>query len=111
MLLTLMFISSWLMLFFDVGMKVLDRVLTSLGLRGCFRHAYFEYHAHVRLRFKLASGLAAWTGIPQGCPLSMMFIVPFYLPRCNYLGAQEGMQPQLYADYLKCVSWCASACC
>ena len=28
-----------------------DRVLSSLGLPGWFRHAYFEYHAHVRLRF------------------------------------------------------------
>ena len=40
----------------------------SLGLPGWFRHAYFEYHAHVRLRFKLASGLGEpWTrdgGIP-----------------------------------------------
>ena len=36
---------------------ILDRVLSSLGLPGWFRHAYFEYHAHVRLRFKLASGL------------------------------------------------------
>ena len=33
-----------------------------LGLPGWFRHAYFEYHAHVRLRFKLASGLGEpWT--------------------------------------------------
>ena len=28
-----------------------------LGLPGWFRHAYFEYHAHVRLRFKQAPGL------------------------------------------------------
>ena len=60
-----------------------------LGLPGWFRHAYFEYHAHVRLRFRLASGLGqAWTrdgGIPQGCPLSMMFIVALYLPWCRYL--------------------------
>ena len=51
-----------------------------------FRHAYFEYHAHVRLRFKLASGLGEpWTrdgGVPPGCPLSMMFIVALYLPWC-----------------------------
>ena len=57
-------------------------------------HAYFEYHAHVRLRFKLASGLGEpWTrdgGIPQGCPLSMMFIVALYLPWCRYLSAHEG---------------------
>ena len=38
------------------------------------------------MRFKLASGLGEpWTrdgGIPQGCPLSMMFIVALYLPWC-----------------------------
>ena len=37
----------------------LDRVLSGLGLPGWFRHAYFEFHAHVRLRLKLASGLVA----------------------------------------------------
>ena len=51
---------------------VLDSVLSSLGLPGWFRYAYFEYHAHVRLRFKLAAGLGEpWTrdgGIPQGFP-------------------------------------------
>ena len=59
-----------------------------------FRHAYIEYHAHVRLRFKLAAGHGEpWTrdgGIPQGCPLSMMFIVALYLPWCKCLAAQEG---------------------
>ena len=86
----------------------MDRVLSRLGLPGWFRNAYFEYHAHVRLRFKLASGLGEpWTrdgSVPQGCPLSMMFIVDLYLPWCRYLAAQEGVQPQLYADNLKCVS-------
>ena len=73
-----------------------------------FRHAYFEFHAHVRLRFKLAAGLGEpWTrngGIPQGCPLSMMFIIALYLPWCRYLSAQVVVQPQLYANNLKCVS-------
>ena len=54
-----------------VDRSILDRVLSSLGLPACFRHAYFEYHSHVRLRFKLAAGLRQpWTrdgGIPQGC--------------------------------------------
>ena len=48
-----------------------------------------------------------WTrdgGIPQGCPLSMMFIVALYLPWCRYLAAHGGVRPQLYADNLKCVS-------
>ena len=43
-------------------------------------------------------------GIPQGCPLSMMFIVALYLPWCRYLSAQDGIRPQLYADNLKCLS-------
>ena len=34
----------------------------------------------------------------------MMFIVAMYLPWCRYLDAQEGVEPQLYADNLKCVS-------
>ena len=79
-----------------------------LGFLAGFDMLIFEYHAHVRLRFKLASALGKpWTrngGIPQGCPLSMMFIVALYLPWCRYLAAQVGVQPQLYADNLKCLS-------
>ena len=54
----------------------------------------------------LLGGAALDSGweIPQGCPFSMMFIVALYLPWCRYLAAQEGVQPQLYADNLKCVS-------
>ena len=87
-----MFIKS-----FDTADRgILNRVLSSLGLPGWFRHAYLEYHAHVRLRFKLASGLGEpWTrdgGIPQGCPLSMMFIVALYLPWCG-LSCCSGWSP------------------
>ena len=103
-----LFVADVVKSFDTVDRGILDRVLSSLGLPGWFRHAYFEYHAHVRLRFKLASGLGqSWTrdgGIPQGCPLSMMFIVALYLPWCRYLSAQEGIRPQLYADNLKCLS-------
>ena len=46
-------------------------MLSILGLLDWFRHAYFEYHLYVRLRFKLAAGLGEpWTrdgGILQGC--------------------------------------------
>ena len=35
--------------FDTVDRGVLDRVLSSLGLPAWFRHAYFEYHAKVRL--------------------------------------------------------------
>ena len=67
-----------------------------MGLPGWFRRAYFSYQSQVRLRFKLAAGLGEpWCrggGIPQGCPLSMVFTVALYVPRCR----------QLYADSLKC---------
>ena len=103
-----LFVADVIESFDTVDRGILDRVLSSLGLPGWFRHAYFEYHAHVRLRFKLASSLGeSWTrdgGIPQGCPLSMMFVVALYLPWCRYLAAQGRVQPQLYADNLKCVS-------
>ena len=102
------FVADVIKSFDTVDRRILDRVLSSLGLPGWFRHPYFEYHARVRLRFKLASGLGEpWTrdgGIPQGCPLSMMFIVALYLPWCWYLDAHEGVQPQLHADNLKSVS-------
>ena len=79
-----LFVADVIKSFDTVDREILDRVLSSLGLLGWFGHAYFEYHAHLRLRFKLASGLGEpWTrdgGIPQGCPLSMMFIVAKYLP-------------------------------
>ena len=102
------FVADVIKSFDTVDRGILDRVLSSLGLPGWFRHVYFEFHSLVRLRFKLAAGLGQpWTRdgrIPQGCPLSMMFIVALYLPWCRYLAAQEGVQPQLYADNLKCVS-------
>ena len=68
----------------------------------------FEFRAHVRLRFKLATGIGeAWTGnggIPQDCPLSMVFTVALYLPWCRCLAAIGGVKPQLYDDNLKRVS-------
>ena len=51
-----------------VDRSVLERVLSSLGLLGWFRHAYFEYHAHVRLRFKLASDLGEHGLVMAGSP-------------------------------------------
>ena len=94
--------------FDTVDRGILDRVLRSLGLPTWFRHVYFQYHANVRLRFKLAAGLGEpWSRdgcIPQVCPLSMMFIVALYLPWCRYMGEVPDVSPQLYADNLKCVS-------
>ena len=57
-----LFVADVIKSFDTVDRAILDRVLSSLGLPGWFRHAYFEYHAHVRMRFKLASGLGEpWT--------------------------------------------------
>ena len=48
--------------FDTVDRGVLDLVLSSFGLLGWFRHAYFEFQSHVRLRLKLATGLVQpWT--------------------------------------------------
>ena len=58
------------------------------------------------MRFKLAAGLGEpWCrdgGIPQGCPLSMVFIVALYVPWCRHLESLPDIKPQLYADNLKC---------
>ena len=103
-----LFVADVVKSFDTVDRGVLDRVLSSLGLPAWFRHVYFQYHAGVRLRFKLAVGLGeSWTrdgGIPQGCNLSMMFIVALYLPWCRYLDQLPDVSPQLHADNLKCVS-------
>ena len=102
------FVADVIKSFDTVDRGILDYILSRLGLPGWFRHAYFEYHAGARLRFKLSCGLGqSWTrdgGIPQGCPLSMVFIVALYLPWCRHLEAFRGVKPQLYADNLKCVS-------
>ena len=55
-----LFVADVIKSFDTVDRGILDRVLSSLGLPGWFRHTYFEYHAHVSLRFKLASG-KLWT--------------------------------------------------
>ena len=68
--------------------------MSSLGLPGWFRHAYFEFHSHVRLWFKLAAGLGEpWTTdgcIPQGCLLNMMFIVAFVFALVKVSGSAGG---------------------
>ena len=94
--------------FDTVDCGVLDLVLGRLGLPVWFRMENFGYHANVRHRFKLACGLGSPRtgdgGIPQGCPLSMVFIVALHLPWCRALDSIRGVRPQLYADYLNCVS-------
>ena len=71
--------------FDTVDREILDYVLCRLGLLGCFRHAYFEYHARVRLRFTL---LCAWSELDLGWGHS------------SWVPVEHG----LYFDYLKCAS-------
>ena len=63
--------------FDTVDRSILDCAFGRLGLPDWFRKVYFSFHSQVRLRFKLAAGLGEpWCrdgGIPQGCPLSMIF--------------------------------------
>ena len=83
--------------FDTVDRSILDCALGRLGLPDWFRRVYFSFHSQVRLRFKLAAGLGEpWCrdgGIPQGCP---------YVPWCRHLDSLPDVQPQLYADNLKC---------
>ena len=92
--------------FDTVDRFILDCALGRLGLPDWFRKVYFSFHSQVRLRFKLAAGLGApWCrdgGMPQGCPLSMVFIVALYVPWCRHFDALPDVKPQLYADNLKC---------
>ena len=94
-----LFVADVVKSFDTVDRGILDRVLSSLGLPAWFRHAYFQYHAKVRLRFELAAGLGEpWTrdgGIPKVCRLSMMFKVALYLPWCRHLGELPDVSPQL----------------
>ena len=75
--------------FDTVDRSILDCALGRLGLPDWFRRVYFSFHSQVRLRFKLAAGLGEpWCrdgGIPQGCPLSMVFIVALYVPGVGVL--------------------------
>ena len=68
------------------------------GFAGCI----FSFLSQVRLRFKLAAGLGEPWCIPQGCPLSMVFIVALYVSWCRHLDSLPDVKPQLYADNLKC---------
>ena len=103
------FVADVVKSFDTVDRDILDCTLGRLGLPAWFRKVYFSYHRDERLRFKLAAGLGvAWKrdgGIPQGCPLSMVFIIALYTPWCRYLESCASISPQLYADNLKCTSY------
>ena len=58
-----LFVADVIISFDTVDRGILEKVLSCLGLPAWFRHTYFEYHSHVRLRLKLAFGLGEpWTG-------------------------------------------------
>ena len=103
-----LFVADVIKSFDTVDRCILDCALGQLGLPDWFRKVYFSYHAKVRLRFKLATGLGGfWNrdgGIPQNCTLSVVFIVALYVPWCSYISAQHGVTPQLYADNVKCTT-------
>ena len=92
--------------FNTVDRSILDCALGRQGLRDWFRKVYFSFHSQVRLRFKLAAGLGEpWCrdgGIPQGCPLSTVFIVALCVPWCRHLQSMPEVKPQLYDDNRKC---------
>ena len=92
--------------FNTVDRSILDCALGRLGLPDWFRRTYFSFHSRVRLTFKLATGLGdPWCrdgGVPQGCPLCMVFIVALYVPWCRHLESLPDVKPQLFADNLKC---------
>ena len=94
--------------FDTVDRSILDCALGRLGLLSWFRKAFFACHSEVR--FKLGAGLGEpWCrdgGIPQGCPLSMVFTVALYVPWCRHLEALLDIKPQLCADDLKCSAEC-----
>ena len=99
--------------FDTVDRSILDCTSGRLRLPSWFRRTYFAYHSHVRLRFKLAARLVeSWCrdgGVPQGCPLSMVFSVALCAPWCRYLESLTDVKPQLYADNLKCSAQCPRA--
>ena len=96
--------------FDTVDGSMLDCALGWRGLRHWLMRVHFAFHSQIRLRFKLAAGLGElWCrdgGIPQGCPLSMIFIVALYVPWCRRLEAVPSVRPQLNADNLECSSVC-----
>ena len=86
--------------FDTVDRSILDCALGRLGLPDWFRKVYFSFHSQVRLQFKLVAVLGEpWCrdgGIPQGCPLSMVFTVARYVPWCRHLDALPSVELQLY---------------
>ena len=81
--------------FDTVDRTILDCTLGRLGLPDWFWKAYLLI---------IVSG-----GIPQDCPLSMVFIGVLSVPWCRRLEAMPALRPQLRADNLKCCAKCPGA--
>ena len=92
--------------FDTVDRSILDCALGRLGLPGWFVGLIFLFIVGFVSGLKLATGLGEpWCrdgGIPQGCPLSMVFIVALYVPWCRHLQSLPDVIPQLHADNVKC---------
>ena len=102
-----LFVADVIKSFGTVARGIWDRVLSGLVLPAWFRHTYCEYDFDVLLWFELAAGLSEpWSrveGIPQGCPLSTMFIVALYSLWYLYLSSKGSVELQFYAENPKCV--------
>ena len=88
----------------DLGSRGPCRVLFTPGNLDITSTGTFYLAICVRLRWCLEEFLHFLCERGACSPLSMMFTVALYLPWCRYLAAHEGVQPQVYADNLKCVS-------
>ena len=103
------FVADVVKSFDTVDWDILDCALGRLGLPAWFRRVYFSFHRDVRLRFKLAAGLGvAWKrdgGIPQGCPLNMVFIIALYTPWCRYLESRASISLNSMLTISKCTSY------
>ena len=101
-----LFVSDEVKSFEIVDRGILDGVLSSFGSLGWFGHVYFEYHAHVRLRFKLAAGLGErWTRDGRRRVRRNARLVWCSLLLSISFGADTSKgKVELYADNLKSVS-------
>ena len=110
MLLILIFISlllMWLSLFDKVDRGILDRVLSSLGLLAWFRHAFLNIMlmcaCGLSLQLALVSPGLGMVGFP-GVLVEHDVYSCFVLALVSLFVCTCGVEPQLCADNLKCVS-------
>ena len=61
-----LFVADVMKSFDTVDRDILGMLSSTLGLLDWLRHAYVEYHSHVRSRFQLASGFGELCGLVMG---------------------------------------------